>query len=152
MPFPPSFIASISQWLAEKTIILRTMADRALGSLPSGKRRIALAIAAGALALLLAIIGTALSLRSSPAREPSPASAAASSARLEPWRGSIPPGELFFPAEPDFLPGVLLQREQRSGWTLEDAAHFWHDPLTGGEQQWRDIIEETIDTLMENVP
>ena len=67
-------------------------------------------------------------------------------------RGVIPPEELFLPGEPDFIPGVLLERDRRSSWTEEDAAPYWEDPLKDGEEPWRELIENTIDEIMERVP
>jgi hypothetical protein len=63
----------------------------------------------------------------------------------------IPPEELFLPGEPDILPGVLLEREQRKSWTAEDSAPYWQDPLKNGEEQWRERVEAVIDDLMERV-
>ena len=65
---------------------------------------------------------------------------------------AIPPEELFLPDEPDFIPGVLLEREQRSGWTEQDASDYWQDPLRYGEEQWREKIEIAIDEFLERVP
>ncbi|MCL2212081.1 MAG: hypothetical protein FWB95_09190 [Treponema sp.] len=64
----------------------------------------------------------------------------------------IPAEELFLPDEPDYIPKVILEREQRSFWTEEDAAEYWQDPLRGGEEKWRQKIEEAADELLENVP
>ncbi|MCL2243129.1 MAG: hypothetical protein FWC03_01515 [Treponema sp.] len=64
----------------------------------------------------------------------------------------IPAQELFLPDEPDFVPGVLLERERRSSWTGQDASAFWRDPLMYGEEQWREKIETAVDRLLENVP
>jgi predicted PurR-regulated permease PerM len=64
----------------------------------------------------------------------------------------IPAQEIFFPDEPDYLPTVLFQREQRTGWTAEDAAEHWQDPLGFGEEQWRLRIEAAIDEFLEHVP
>jgi len=64
----------------------------------------------------------------------------------------IPPEELFLPDEPDYVPGVLLEREQRAKWTDEDASEYWQDPLKYGEEQWREKIEASIDDFMEQVP
>jgi hypothetical protein len=63
----------------------------------------------------------------------------------------IPAEELFLPDEPDYLPGVLLERDRRSGWTYQDAEEYWQDPLMFGEEQWREKIEAAIDELLENV-
>ena len=64
----------------------------------------------------------------------------------------IPPEELFFPEEPDFIPGVMLERERRTVWTADDAALYWQDPLKDGEEPWREQIEKAIDEIMERVP
>jgi hypothetical protein len=64
----------------------------------------------------------------------------------------IPPEELFLPDEPDFLPGVLLERERREAWTGEDAAPYWQDPLKYGEEPWREQVESAIDDLLERAP
>ena len=64
----------------------------------------------------------------------------------------IPAGELFIPDEPDFIPGVLHERDRRLAWTEEDAAEHWQDPLRQGEERWRNQIEETIEELLERVP
>ena len=63
----------------------------------------------------------------------------------------IPAGELFLPDEPDFVPGVILQRERRTNWTEEDAGEFWQDPLRFGEGQWRENIETAIDEFLERI-
>ena len=60
--------------------------------------------------------------------------------------------ELFLPDEPDYIPGVLLGREQRTNWTEDDAAEHWQDPLRFGEEQWREKIETAIDEFLERVP
>jgi len=64
----------------------------------------------------------------------------------------IPAEELFLPDEPDYVPGVLLEREQRATWTDENASNYWQDPLKYGEEQWREKIETSIDKFMEQVP
>jgi len=64
----------------------------------------------------------------------------------------IPAEELFLPDEPDYVPGVILGREQRSSWTDDDASEYWQDPLKYGEEQWREKVEASIDEFMEQVP
>ncbi|MDR0670189.1 MAG: hypothetical protein LBF95_08920 [Treponema sp.] len=64
----------------------------------------------------------------------------------------IPPEELFLPEEPDFLPPVILEREQRDVWTTDDAEPYWYNPLEQGEEQWRERVEQVIDDLLERVP
>jgi hypothetical protein len=68
------------------------------------------------------------------------------------FQPQIPPEELFFFEEPDFLPGVIPERERRDSWTAEDAEPFWYNPLEKGEDQWRDRVESVIDELLEHVP
>ena len=137
MPFPPPFIESL----------LKQAQDRVLGLLSPEKRRLVLLAATGALAvLLLIIIGVSLQGRSRRAQD------LASARSPAPYRHAIPPDELFLPDEPDFVPGVQLEREQRAQWTVEDVEPFWQDPLRQGEQEWRDEIERTIDEIMESVP
>jgi hypothetical protein len=65
---------------------------------------------------------------------------------------AIPPEELFLPDEPDFLPGVIPEREQRKVWSVEDAEPYWYKPLSGGEEVWRERIKTVIDELLEYVP
>ena len=65
---------------------------------------------------------------------------------------AIPPEELFLPDEPDFLPGVVLERDRRLNWTEQDASEYWQDPLKYGEEQWREKIEAAVDELLERVP
>jgi len=64
----------------------------------------------------------------------------------------LDPDELFPPEEPDFLPQVLLSREPRGEWSVEDAAPFWTDPATLNWPALRSEAKEKIDALMETVP
>jgi hypothetical protein len=64
----------------------------------------------------------------------------------------VPPEELFLPDEPDFLPGVTLERDRRQSWSAEDAEPHWQDPLKNGEEPWRERVEAVIDELLEHVP
>ncbi|MDR2701294.1 MAG: hypothetical protein LBB72_02550 [Spirochaetaceae bacterium] len=65
---------------------------------------------------------------------------------------AFPVEDFFLPYEPDFVPGVLLEREPRDNWTEEDARPFWTDPMEGNEELWRKRIESGIDSLLEQVP
>jgi hypothetical protein len=65
---------------------------------------------------------------------------------------AIPAEEIFLPDEPDFIPGVLLERERRTSWTEQDAVEYWHDPLRAGEEQWREKIETAVDEFLERIP
>jgi hypothetical protein len=60
--------------------------------------------------------------------------------------------DLFLPAEPDFLPSLIPERERRETWTGEDAGEFWYDPLRHGERLWRERARQTVDRLLERIP
>lgn len=64
----------------------------------------------------------------------------------------IPFEDFFLPDEPDYLPGVLLERGRRESWTEADADEYWQNPMISGEDEWRNNIETAIDKLMERVP
>jgi hypothetical protein len=74
---------------------------------------------------------------------------------LEPERTkiriSIPADDIFLPEEPDFLPGVLLERDRRTVWSEDDALEYWQNPLRDGEEQWREKIEAEVDEFLERV-
>jgi len=109
-------------------------------------RRIVLTLAIGIPAvLLLFITGASLLSKGAPVK---PAALPASSVTTR----RIPAEDLFLPDEPDFIPGVILEREKRTQWTADDAAPWWQDPLKDGEQEWREQIEKTVDEIMESVP
>jgi hypothetical protein len=83
----------------------------------------------------------------------SPVRAAGPAAGAEMFRPApVPPEELFLPEEPDLLPGVIPEREQRDAWTAEDAEPYWYNPLEQGEEEWRERVEQVIDELLERVP
>ena len=124
--------------------IINSIKDRFSKLSSEEKRRLVLLCTAGFSVLLT--LSVVISMRGS-GREKLP---------VEPERVrfnvAIPAEELFIPDEPDFLPGVLLERERRSSWTEQDAEEYWQNPLTTGEEQWRKKIETAIDELLERVP
>jgi len=63
----------------------------------------------------------------------------------------VPAEEIFLPDEPDFVPGVLLERERNTIWTEQDGSIYWQDPMRFGEELWRDRIEAAINELLERV-
>jgi hypothetical protein len=145
-------LAGLLRWVVEKTAGLRVRilaaVDRLLERIPQEKRRLAVMVTAGVLATaVLLVVGLSLAARGASSEQPP-----ASTAPPQPQRGIIPPEDLFLPFEPDFVPGVMLERERREEWTEEDAAVLWQNPLINGEQEWRDLIEETVDKIMESVP
>ena len=121
---------------------LRENAQKLLGKIPEGKQRPVLMGCAGGLALLV-IVGVLLA-NSGKGRQ----TAGTGVNR----RTAIAPEEIFLPEEPDFVPGVLLERERRASWSAADAAPYWQDPLKNGEEYWRERIETVIDEFMENIP
>ena len=161
--------AGIFRTVADKTawlwVRILAAADRLLEKIPPQKRGLVLLSAAGVFAaLLFIVIGISLLTRGGSGEQEISSTGNTTSSGyalpegnsgLQPRRqGSviIPPDELFLPSEPDFIPGVMLEREQRTVWTAEDAAPLWQDPLKNGEQAWRDLIEKTIDDIMESIP
>jgi len=108
------------------------------------KRRLILICTAGFVVLLT--FSVIVSMRGSAEDGPS-----AEHERLR-FNLAIPAEEIFMPGEPDFIPGVLLERDMRSSWTEQDALEYWQDPLTSGEEQWREKIEAAIDEFLERVP
>jgi hypothetical protein len=63
---------------------------------------------------------------------------------------AIPKEELFIPAEPDFVPEFIFEREKRRFWSLEDIRQYWRTPDSG--DRWRDEIKSAVDKLMEGIP
>ena len=64
----------------------------------------------------------------------------------------IPAEDIFVPDEPDFLPEVLLEKEQKKTWTEEDAAPFWTDPREDSEDALKANIKNQVDKLLEKIP
>jgi hypothetical protein len=114
-----------------------------LEHIPKEKRRLFLTGICGACVVLLLVCAGAALLMKKPA-------APGESVSLQNF--VIPPEELFLPDEPDFIPGVLLERERRAAWTVEDAAAYWQDPLKNGEEPWRKQVEAAVDELLERIP
>ncbi|MDR2021328.1 MAG: hypothetical protein LBQ14_11255 [Treponema sp.] len=65
---------------------------------------------------------------------------------------AIPQEELFPPGEPEFLPGLLLERERRETWTADDGRPYWIDPRENSDPLWRERIRTEIDALLEDIP
>jgi hypothetical protein len=66
---------------------------------------------------------------------------------------AIPPDELFWPSEPDFVPPVQLNRLPRG--TLENTEKdipYWIDPGEEYADRWREHIGSAVDELMEKAP
>jgi hypothetical protein len=124
---------------------LKEKLDILLCRLPAD-RRVVLTLAIGIPVVLLLVIFGASTLSKNGSVKPGPLPASSVMTRR------IPAEDLFLPDEPDFVPGVILEREKRTQWTADDAMPWWQDPLKDGEQEWRDQIEKTVDEIMESVP
>jgi hypothetical protein len=160
MPRPPEFIrfffskaaggmGGFFNWAGDKTAGLRgslkEKLDKLIARIPAD-RRIILTVAIGVPVILLLIIaGVSLVSKESSVKPEVPVASGVMFRR-------IPAEDLFIPEEPDFVPGVLLEREKREQWSVDDAMPWWQDPLKDGEQEWRDQIEKTVDEIMEKVP
>jgi hypothetical protein len=117
------------------------LADRVLSRIPGKKRRPLLLCLGGIVGLLMSLIVITLASGGPQERE-----------EREAVELTIPPEDLFFPGEPDFVPSLLLEREPRRFWTPDDIAPFWEDPENLGRDQWVKETMLVIDELMENVP
>ncbi|MDR2796685.1 MAG: hypothetical protein LBB47_08260 [Spirochaetaceae bacterium] len=60
--------------------------------------------------------------------------------------------DFFIPDEPDFLPPVILERERKEVWSVEDASEFWTAPSEFSGEFWRDRVSDSIDQLLEPLP
>jgi hypothetical protein len=58
--------------------------------------------------------------------------------------------ELFIPAEPDFVPEFIFEREKRRFWSLEDIRPYWRTP--DSSDRWREEMKSAVDKLMEGIP
>jgi hypothetical protein len=144
MPFLPDLIDKLKGLFAIIVEFLKGLPEKLFS--PSNRRTVLIGLGGFLVILLLGIIiGLVDANRSNRTRtDPEPVSSF--------QRIAIPPEELFLPEEPDFISGVLLEREPRKAWTAGDAEPYWQDPLKNGEEQWRDRIELEIDALLERVP
>jgi hypothetical protein len=160
MPFAPDMMTKVKD-------LRRKGADLVKGlHLPRFDKKLKLLFAGlGAALLILIICLTAAVLGMNPTRNTSGNGVGVSSGAFQPGAlpspaissqaipsQVIPPEEMFLPEEPDFLPGILPEREQREFWTAGDAGAFWYNPLETGEEPWRDRIEAVVDELLERVP
>jgi len=158
MSFPPHLPDQIYKFAAGVKAALYSFFRKAaeLGKrlterLPPEKRRPVLMVSIGAFTVLVLVFAGIPLLTRSKSAERKPAAAPLAGSVPE-QQGVIPPDDLFLPDEPDFVPGVILEREQRIRWTDADAVPLWQDPLKNGEEPWRNRIEKTIDEIMESVP
>jgi len=131
------FFAKIKGFFTDKANLIKT---RFLETVPEKKRRPAIFVLGGLFSLLLVLIISTLALNSSRPKENTSVSRFA----------GIPHEELFYPAEPDFLPDFLLDREPRRYWTAEDIRPYWK--VLASSEFWQREIKASVDRLMEGVP
>ena len=143
-----SFAGSFSGFKGKISGFLHESKQRLLVKIPDKKHRLVLLLGAGSAVLL--VFTLVLMLPASKEKQAAGGSIALRGSN--PGRMVIPPEDIFLPEEPDFVPGVLTEREQRTSWTSADAAPYWQDPLKYGEENWRERVEAVIDGLFENVP
>jgi hypothetical protein len=133
------FVEKLKRFADEKA---GPLADRLLSRIPREKLRPLLLCLGGIVVLLISLIVVTLASGGGQKRE------AGEAAEL-----AIPPEDLFFPGEPDFVPSLLLEREPRRFWTTpDDIAPFWEDPGNLGRDQWMKEMGLVIDELLEHVP
>ena len=145
MPFS-QFAARVKAALDKIFDWLRLAADTLLAKIPPEKRKLVLTASLGFCAVFVLVLTVSVAARGGDKGRKSAA------VGMAVRQGTIPADDLFLPDEPDFIPGVLPERERRAQWTADDAAPLWQDPLRNGEEPWRDRIERTIDEIMESVP
>jgi hypothetical protein len=68
------------------------------------------------------------------------------------FRMKLPPEDLFLDDEPDFLPDMLLGRERRDAWNVDDVRPYWTDPADEGAGVYKDVMGAVVDGIMERVP
>jgi len=121
---------------------IHSLADKILDKIPEDRRRLFIFTLGGLVLLIICLTLVFIMMNGRHARAVELAGV--------PYM-AIPHDELFYPAEPDFLPELMYGREPRLYWTADDLLPFWIDPGPGNEQQWRELASSVIDRLMENV-
>jgi len=134
----PSFFPALA---ARFKSILDSIIDR-FGHFEPEKRRLLL-IGSGSLIGILLILVIAAGVSSSKKRRT--VSPGAVSEGL-----TIAVEELFIPAEPDFVPEFIFEREKRRFWSLEDIRPYWRTP--DSSDRWREEMKSAVDKLMEGIP
>jgi hypothetical protein len=148
--FFSQFAAYVKTALGELRDRLQLVAYRLVEKVPPEKRRLVFMASIGFCVVFVVVLaGTSLGKA---AQTGGGDTGRKDTAAVTVQQGQIPPDDLFLPDEPDYIPGILLEREQRAQWTADDAAPLWQDPLRNGEEPWRDRIERAVDEIMESVP
>jgi len=135
-------INSIPDRIKESFSVLVTRVKDAINNVGPDKKK-PLLIGFGALVVLFLILIIAAGISSSRKRQKASLDAVAGNL-------TIPIEELFIPAEPDFVPEFIFEREKRSFWSLEDIRPYWKIPDSG--DRWLEEIKSAVDKLMEGIP
>jgi hypothetical protein len=138
----PQIAKSPFDRIKEVFSVLVTRTKDAINNVGPDKRK-PLLIGFGTLALLFLILVIVAGTSSSKKRRMASLDAVASNL-------TIATEELFIPAEPDFVPEFIFEREKRRFWSLEDIRPYWRIP--DSRDRWREEIKSAVDKLMENVP
>ena len=119
-----------------------SLSDKLLDRIPQEKRRFFLLILGGLVffSICLTVVSITIGRRG-------PADSRA--IIVDP---GIPPEELFYPREPDFLPPLLLERDPHQPWTVENLELFWKNPKVLNEDKWRETASAAVDKLLDGVP
>jgi len=114
-------------------------ANRFLERIPDGKRR---PLILGVCGLFLVLIILAVAMNSGKKTKEPALHVAAGFA--------VPPEELFYPAEPDFVPEFYFEREPKKSWTIEDIRPYWKVPEKA--EHWKEEVKSAVEKLLEGVP
>jgi len=99
---------------------------------------------AGAAALLLLCVIFLIVMRVNSSKREKVLSAATANA--------IPVTELFLPAEPLQVPGVLLFRGRKPAWNVDEAKRWYTEPDEASLERLRAIGQASVDAMLESVP
>jgi len=135
-------IKGIPDRIIEAFSVLVTRTKDAINNIGPNKRK-PLLIGFGALAVLFLILIIAAGISGSRKRRKASPDAVVGAL-------TIPIEELFIPAEPDFVPEFIFEREKRRFWSLEDIRPYWKIP--DSSDRWREEIKSAVDKLMEGIP
>jgi len=138
----PQTAKSLLDKIKESFSVLVNRIKDAVNNIGLDKKK-SLFIGFGALAVLFLILAIAAGVSSSKKRRMVTPDAVAGGL-------TIPVEELFIPAEPDFVPEFIFEREKRRFWSLEDIRQYWRTP--DSSDRWREEIKSAVDKLMEGIP
>lgn len=133
----PSVFAAFGAAFSAKIDFL---ANRFLGRFPEKKRRPIIYVFGSLCVLFLVLVISAIVSHSGKPK---------TSVAPDVLAG-IPHEELFYPAEPNYVPRFLLEREPRHFWIVDDISLYWKKPAPS--DFWQKEIKAAVDKLMDGVP